>query len=63
MKAAAARLETDGSDLRELASVLGVTTLGQAMAIVNTFYGPGRLTVKTQLVLEDILGEDELLTD
>lgn len=56
MKAAAARQETDGDDLRVLARRIGVTTTDAALQLVDQFYGPGRLTLKTQLILEDVLG-------
>lgn len=55
MKAQAARQETDGEDLRRLASILGITSLDQALALVERFYGPERLRPNTQLLLEDIL--------
>lgn len=56
MKAAAARTETDGDDLRTLAEIVGITGSADGLALVERHYGPGRLTVKTQLLLEDILG-------
>lgn len=55
MKAAAARLETDGADLRLLARELGITTTAQALELVERFYRPERLTAKTQLILEAII--------
>ncbi|MGH3261449.1 MAG: hypothetical protein ACRDNS_05580 [Trebonia sp.] len=55
MKAAAARLETDGADLRLLARELGITTTAQALDLVERFYRPERLTAKTQLILEAII--------
>lgn len=55
MKAAAARLETDGADLRLLAGELGITTAAQALDLVERFYRPERLTAKTQLILEAII--------
>lgn len=54
MKAAAARQETDGDDLRLLASALGLTNARQAWDLVDRFYGPDRLTMKTQLIVEDL---------
>ncbi len=57
MKAQAARQETDGDDLRRLAVVLHLDTLEAALALVERFYGPGRLQPKTQLLLEDLLSE------
>jgi hypothetical protein len=57
MKAAAARQETDGEDLRTLARLLGITTIDDALALVERFYDPGRLSPKTQLLLEDLMAE------
>lgn len=54
MKAAAARQETDGDDLRLLASALGITSAAQALELVDRFYRPDRLTAKTQLIIEDL---------
>lgn len=54
MKAAAARQETDGEDLRVLASALGLTDAQQALALIDRFYGRDRLTAKTQLIIEDL---------
>ncbi len=56
MKAQAARQETDGDDLRRLAGLLGITSLDQALALVERHYGPERLRPNTQLLLEDLLG-------
>lgn len=54
MKAAAARQETDGEDLRVLASALGLKNAREALDLVDRFYGPDRLTMKTQLIIEDL---------
>jgi len=54
MKAAAARQETDGEDLRVLAAALGLTSARQALDLVDRFYGSNRLTTKTQLIIEDL---------
>jgi hypothetical protein len=54
VKAAAARQETDGEDLRILASTLGLTSAKEALDLVDRFYGPQRLTAKTQLIIEDL---------
>jgi hypothetical protein len=60
MKAFAARQETDGEDLRLLAEVLGIRSLEEALALVDRFYLPSRLSAKTQLILEDLLlGESD----
>lgn len=56
MKAQAARQETDGDDLRQLARIIGITSTAQALDLVERFYGPGRLQPKTQFLLEDLLG-------
>ena len=55
MKAAAAGLETDADDLRVLAGELGITDVAQALHLVERFYGPARLSAKTQLILEALL--------
>lgn len=55
MKAAAARQETDGEDLRRLADLLHLTSLDDALALVERFYARERLGPKTQLLLGDIL--------
>ena len=57
MKAAAARQEVDADDLRTLMKVLGITTADDALALVERFYAPSRLSVKTQLLLEDLAEE------
>lgn len=58
MKAAAARQEADGDDLRLLARELRITSVGQALDLVERFYRPERLSPKTQLLLEGILTGD-----
>lgn len=57
MKAQAARQETDGADLRELARILRIRTLEEALDLVERFYGPHRLRPTTQLLLEDLLAD------
>lgn len=59
MKAQAARQEVDGSDLRELAAILGITTEDQALDIVEKYYQAARLRPNTHLILEDIFTTDE----
>lgn len=58
MKAAAARQETDGDDLRLLAAELGIRTVSHALDLVERFYRPDRLSAKTQLLLEEILADE-----
>ena len=55
MRAQAARQETDGDDLRRLAEILNITTLDEALALVERFYGPARLRPNTHLLLQDNL--------
>lgn len=57
MKAQAARQEADGDDLRELTRQLGLRDAEAGLDLVERFYGPGRLTPKTQLMIESIVGE------
>lgn len=52
MKAAAARQEGDTEDLLMLAKALGVTTPTQAFAIIERYYSPERLTIKSQFFIE-----------
>jgi hypothetical protein len=54
--AMAARQETDGEDLHTLAKTLRLTNLQEGLELVERFYGPVRLTMKTQLILESVLG-------
>lgn len=56
MKAFAARVETDGQDLRTLAGILGISSAGQALTIVERYYGASRLSPKTALLLEELFG-------
>jgi hypothetical protein len=55
MKALAARQEADGDDLRTLATALGIKTAREGLDLVERFYGANRLTMKTQLIIEDVL--------
>jgi hypothetical protein len=57
MKAMAARQEADGDDLRTLASAVNIKTAQEGLDLVERFYGANWLTMKTQLILEDMLGE------
>ena len=54
MKAQAARVETDGEDLRRLGEILDIATAAQALDLVEQFYGPERLRPVTHLLLEDL---------
>lgn len=55
MKAAAARQVTDREDLALLARALRITSVDQALQTIDRYYGPGRLTMKTQLIVEDVV--------
>lgn len=55
MKAQAARQETDADDLRCLMGILGIESVGEALALVERFYSPVRLRPTTQFLLEDLL--------
>jgi hypothetical protein len=56
MKAQAARVETDGEDLRRLAEILGLRSAAEALDLVERYYGPERLRPVTHLLLEDLFG-------
>lgn len=59
MKAQAARIETDAEDLRFLADHLGITTVDEALAIVEDFYDPQRIRPITQHLVAEILTTGE----
>ena len=59
MKAQAARVETDGEDLRRLAEVLDIASASAALDLVERFYGPERLRPVTHLLLEELFDEGE----
>lgn len=54
MKAQAARVETDGEDLRRLGEILDITSAAQALDLVEQFYGADRLRPVTHLLLEEL---------
>lgn len=57
MKAQAARVEADGSDLRYLAAHLGLTSVPDALELVERYYGAHRLLPKTRYLLGEILAD------
>ena len=60
MKAQAARIETDGDDLRTLAAHLGLRSSAEALPLLDRYYSPERLRPVTRLLLEAILdGPDD----
>ncbi|MHB1534471.1 MAG: DUF6036 family nucleotidyltransferase [Acidimicrobiales bacterium] len=56
MKGLSARQEADGQDLRTLAGLLGITRPDQGLALLERYYQPGRLTAKTSLFIQSVLG-------
>ncbi|MDP9117832.1 MAG: DUF6036 family nucleotidyltransferase [Actinomycetota bacterium] len=59
MKAVAARQEADGEDLRTLSRALKIKTPQEGLDLVERYYGANRVTMKTQLILEDLLGDED----
>jgi hypothetical protein len=57
MKVLAARTAEDSADIRTLAAALGVRTSREAFEVVLSFYPADRLTVRSQLLLEEILDD------
>ena len=57
MKVLASRTEEDAADIRFLAGVLGVTSSHEALKIVLGYYPEGRLTLRSQLMLEELLDD------
>ena len=55
MKCAAARTDEDAGDIRTLAAALGVRSSEDALAIVLGFFPPERLSVRSRLLLEELL--------
>ncbi len=58
MKAQAARVETDGEDLRTLAAELGLSSVDDALELLDRYYSPERLRPVTRLLVESILTDD-----
>lgn len=54
MKCAAARTEEDAGDIRFLANQLGLRTSGEVLSVVEAFFPPERLPVRTRLLLEEL---------
>jgi hypothetical protein len=57
MKAAAARTDEDAGDLRVLAGRLGLTSSAQAIELVLRYYPEERLSVRSRLLLEELLDD------
>ena len=59
MQCAAARTEEDSGDIRILAGRLGLTTAAAVLAVVTAFYPVERLSVRTQLLVEELFRDGE----
>lgn len=57
MKAAAARTEEDAGDMRVLARRLGLTSSAQAIELLLRYYPEERLSVRSRLLLEELLDD------
>jgi hypothetical protein len=57
MKCAAARTAEDASDIRILASRLGLQSVAAVLEIVFVYYPPDRLPVRTRLLLEEMFDD------
>lgn len=56
MKLLSARVERDSDDIARLLDLAGITDVGEALDLVEAAYGPERVTVKTRLLVESLLG-------
>ena len=54
MKAASARQEADTEDLLTLAAILHITTQSQALAMLERFYEPTRLSAKSHFFIQGV---------
>lgn len=57
MKCAAARTIEDAGDIRLLADRLGLSTSEEVLAVVLSYYPPERLSVRSQLLLEELFDD------
>lgn len=58
MKCLAARTDQDAEDIRVLSSVLDLTSAAAILDTVAQYYDPGRIHVRTQLLLEELFDAD-----
>ena len=63
MKLLAARSHEDADDIRFLCGSLGIRTASEAQAVALKMYPEARFTVRTRLVLEEILGPEPFETE
>ena len=54
MKCAAARTEEDGRDIVFLARLLGLSTADEVLSVALEYYPEGRLSVRSQLLVEEL---------
>ena len=59
MKCAAARTEEHSADIRVLARRLGVGSSEEALRVVGAYLPENRLPVRTRLLLEEMLDDDD----
>lgn len=59
MKCAAARTLEDAGDIRILAERLGLSKTEQVLGVVLSYYPPERLSVRSQLLLEEIFDDGQ----
>lgn len=57
MKLLSARIERDADDIALLLRLCAITDVDEALDLVEAAYGPSRLTMKTQLLVEAILDD------
>jgi hypothetical protein len=57
MKVLASRTEEDAEDIQALARLLGLTNSREVLEVVLAFYPPGRLTIRSQLLVEEIFDD------
>jgi len=58
MKLLAARSRRDAADIRFLCGLLGIRTVSEALAVALELYPEERFTVRTRLILEEVLGPE-----